>query len=135
MVARNKRFVYGTFYWPGKARKLEPPPPPFMLLSPRAAQLRAWDKIAIEIIREYSANELIGKLYYQGGMNQWTPIEPSQLADIDWYKWYKRISAPLREQAKSFYFDMEGSGRWAVLHFRNESDESGPYVAVALRFK
>jgi hypothetical protein len=28
----------------------------------------------------------------------------------------------------------KGSGRWAVLHFRNESDETGPYVAVALRY-
>jgi hypothetical protein len=31
----------------------------------------------------------------------------------------------MREKSKEYYFDMEGSGHWAVLHFRNESDESG----------
>jgi len=29
---------------------------------------------------------------------------------------------------------MEGSGYWEVVNFRNESDETGPYVAVALKY-
>ena|SRR5216684_5493131 len=126
-----KRFVYGTFAWPGKKQGITPPQPPFTLLSPT---LTAWDKLALEVIREYGANEFIGKAYFLGAFNNWTPVEPSQVENLEWFKWYKRIPSPVRENAKQYYFDMEGSGHWAVLHFRNESDESGPYFAIALRY-
>jgi hypothetical protein len=36
---------------------------------------------------------------------------------------------------RNLFFEMEGSGRWEVEHFREESDETGPYVAVALKYK
>jgi hypothetical protein len=52
------------------------------------------------------------------------------MAELPLHEWYKRF---LRDR-RGLYFDMQGSGRWEVLHFRNESDESGPYVAVAARF-
>ncbi len=131
MVERSKRFVYGKFHWP--ADKLAPPPrPPVPLVV--APPLTAWDQVAIEILREYGANELIGKLYSKGAFNNWVPIEPSQAADIDWFKWAKRLGPTGRNNPNIFHFDMEGSGRWSVLHFRNESDETGPYVAVALKY-
>ncbi len=131
MVERSKRFVYGKFHWP--ADKLPPPPrPPFPLVV--APPLTAWDQVAIEILREYGANELIGKLYSKGAFNNWVPIEPSQVADIDWFKWAKRLGPTGLNNPNIFHFDMEGSGRWSVLHFRNESDETGPYVAVALKY-
>jgi hypothetical protein len=93
-----------------------------------------WDRVAVEVIREYSANEFIGKLYAYTSLNQWLPMEPSKLKDQVWFSWYQRFPPAIREKAQPFYFDMEGSGRWAILHCRNESDESGPYVAIALRY-
>src|SRR5215468_5787039 len=44
------------------------------------------------------------------------------------------LTSELAKKAPQFIvFDMQGSGPWEVLHFRIESNESGPYVAVALR--
>ena len=131
MVERNKRFVYGMFHWPG--RPTEPAltrPPIIITTAPNAL-----DEIAVEVIaREYGANELIGKLYFKGSFNQWIALEPSKVENLEWFQWYKRLPSKMREAAKEYYFDMTGSGHWAVLHFRIESDETGPYVAVALRY-
>lgn len=133
MVERGRRFVYGRFHWPtekvGRPKELP-------LLSPALApSLSAWDQFAIEIIREYGANELIGKLYGKSVANAWTPIEPSRAASsLDWFKWYQKLDAHTRQIPGLFSFEMEGSGTWNVLHFRNESDQTGPYVAVALRY-
>jgi len=126
-----KRFVYGTFEWPGKKGGITPPIRPF---TPVNATLTSWDKLALEVIREYGANEFIGKAYFTGAFNTWTPVEPSSVTNLEWFKWYKKLPPPVREAAKIYYFDMEGSGHWAVLHFRNESDEAGPYLAIALRY-
>ena len=121
MVERNKRFVYGTFYWPTKKK----------LGIPRIVDM---DRVAVEVIRDYGANELVGKIYTKGTANQWIPLDPSKEGEVEWFSWYKKFPPGVRNNAKMYYFDMEGSGRWAVLHFRNESDESGTYVAVALRY-
>lgn len=130
----SKRFVYGKFHWPSKERELEPlPRPPFVL--PGTAKPTAWDQVALEVLREYGANELIGKIYFKGNFNQWVPAEPSQVTDLEWFKWYLKLPTQARDAKHGYYFDMVGSGRWEVLHFRNESDETGPYVAMALRFR
>jgi len=129
MVDTNKRFVYGSFFWPGRATKRPPSRPTWV-----GQTLDAWDQVAIEIIREYGANELIGKMYWKGALNQWLPIQPKLVSDIEWFKIFHKLPEPLRVGTKVYYFEMEGSGRWSVLHFRTESDEMGPYVAVALRY-
>jgi hypothetical protein len=131
MVEKNKRFVYGTFNWFSKPQKTTLPPP-----LARALKLpeKIRDRVAVEIVREYGPNELIGKIYTKGTANNWIPLEPSEAEEIDWFKSYKMFSANVRTAPKMYYFDMEGSGHWAVLHFRNESDDIGPYVAVALRY-
>jgi hypothetical protein len=49
-------------------------------------------------------------------------------------QWYKKLGPAMRTSPTLYYFDMEGSGHWTVLHFRTESDETGIYVAVALRY-
>ena len=113
----SRRFVYGTFHRPGKPKLPAPP----------------WEKVAIEVLREYSANEIIGKVYVQVGGN-WTPILLPAVENSDWYKWYKKLPAHFRNRAKAYYFDMDGSGPWRVLHFRTESDETGPYFAVAIQY-
>jgi len=132
MVEKSKRFVYGTFHWPGD--QLTPPPRPHVPLVVVTRPLTAHDQVAIEILREYGANELIGKMYYKGALNQWLPIEPRSIADVAWYTVFHKMPPAARTNTKMYYFHMEGSGRWSVLHFRTESDETGPYVAVALRY-
>src|SRR4029077_14221874 len=49
---------------------------------------------------------------------------PVRAEEFEWMKWYKRLGAPLRAAGKVYYFDMEGSRHWGVLHFRTESDEA-----------
>ena len=114
-------FVYGRFVRQrGRSpfhRTSVPPLPP------------GSEDFAIEVLREYSSKEFLGKLYarvsYSG---DWAPVFPIKAASYDWYKWVSEKHQPL-------YFAMDGSGIWEVVNFRNESDESGPYVAVALKYK
>ena len=131
VVQSSRRFVYGWFHWPGKKPKSSLPPHPISILMSAAS---AWDQVALEIIREHSANELLGKLYIRGAGGSWVLAELSKIVGLEWYIWYQRVSAEFRARGKSFYFEMEGSGKWQVLHFRNESDETGPYIAAALRY-
>lgn len=97
-------------------RKAGLPPPPWL------------DDFAIEILREHSATEFTGKLYSrEGSPISWIPIPPDKVSGFRWYSYFSRTR-------KWLAFRMEGSSiPWEVLHFRNESDESGLYVAVALR--
>ena len=109
-------FVYGTFLWIQKPRT--------------QAFFGTADEpdIALEILREFSASEFVGKLYTKPVIGKWTIAEFEQIRQTAWYE--------VSEKAPQFIvFDMRGSGPWEVLHFRIESDESetGPYVAVALR--
>jgi hypothetical protein len=114
MSISKKPFVYGGFRWP--QRKAGLPPPPWM------------DTFALEILREYSATEFLGKLYSrEGSPSTWYPLPPDKVSDYRWYVWFSKMH-------KFLAFRMEGSSvPWEVLHFRNESDETGLYVAVALR--
>jgi hypothetical protein len=119
----QKTFVYGTFRWPtrGKIGASLPPPPgiPLMTTGPRDT--------ALEILREFNTSELVGKIYFQVPNQPWVPARPDLVAYAPWYVHFARFHAHT-------YFDMDGSGLWEVLHFRNESDETGLYVAVALRY-
>jgi len=137
MVSQVTRpFIYGRFVWPGKGKKAKAGE-----LAPRAAHAAGLsplfdeDRIAVEVLREFSATELVGKLYLMGG----SPLSFSRadLATVkqqEWYQWYTKMSKAMREAAQSFYFDVEGSGPWAVLFLRSESDDSGPYLAIGLRY-
>lgn len=108
-VALNRTFVYGDF-WSGKQR---------------ASQTPIMQPFAIEILREFSANEFVGKLFARAG-DSWRPSTKSGLHNYRWYADYLK--------GQRLYFEMEGSGQWQVQHFREESDDSGPYIAVALKF-
>jgi hypothetical protein len=81
---------------------------------------------AIEIVREYSANQFVGKLYRKSTSGNWVPVDAGRLETYPWYKQF--------QETKQLQFEMDGSGPWDVLHFRVESDETGPYVAVALQY-
>ncbi len=117
-VTKSSRpFVYGTFHFkalPGLKRTVPAPPgprPPF----------------ALEILREFSANELIGKLY-QDVNGAWVPMQPQWLSSFDWGAMYEKSRGKIK-----IVFDMAAAGVWDVEHFREESDETGLYVAAALR--
>lgn len=115
-VKPHKTFVYGRFLWPEAVFKGLPPPP-----------TRSGPDIAIEILREFGTSEMMGKIYSRVLADTWQPLEPNTARGWGWYVYFSRTQ-------KQVFFDMEGSGLWEVRHFRNESDENGPYVAVALRF-
>ena len=112
-VKVNKTFVYGDFLF---AKRRTVPPPP------------GGQPFAIEILREFSTTELIGKLYLRAG-GSWVPATRDALMNFEWYR-MKVMKVPLRFLS----FAMEGSGIWHVQNIRDESDDSGPYIAVALKF-
>ena len=117
MYVKTGRFVYG---------ELQPP-----LGRPsgyKSVMGNAEPEFAVEIVREYSANELVGKLYRRGYSGQWTPVDPGTLEMPE-----RKHRFP-RSSPGEWKFQMTGSGVWKVLHLRIESDEAGPYVAIALRY-
>jgi len=65
------------------------------------------DRVAVEVIREYGANELVGKIYTKGTANQWIPLDPSKEGEVEWFSWYKKFPPGVRNNAKMYYFDME----------------------------
>jgi len=132
-VQVTRPFIYGRFVWPGKGKKAKGPSSVPKSLPPLYDY--DFDRVAVEVLREFTATELVGKLYLMGG----SPITFSRadmtvIKDQEWYKWYNRLSKQMRESGRDFYFDVEGSGPWSVLFLRNESDDSGPYIAVGLRY-
>jgi len=114
-----KTFVYGTFIWPRKKKDMKDALP-----SPPGSSA---DYYAIEILREFSTTEFIGKLYTKWS-GSWTPLSPSQLEFLPWHRWYLGLRMPAAE----LHFRMDAGGIWKVLNLRKESDPNGPYVAVAL---
>jgi hypothetical protein len=122
----NRTFVYGDFFT-SKKHSLPPIMQPF----------------AIEILREFSTTEFVGKLFYRAG-GSWLPANRSMLHNHKWFENYqkslnqaKKIHRGLsmeEEFQSTLFFAMEGSGIWRVQNIRDESDDSGPYIAVALKF-
>jgi hypothetical protein len=88
--------------------------------------------IAVEILREFSALEMIGKIYALTRDRNWAPVTP---LGVSQYSWYKDYQEALRRK-QSFFFEGQGADTpdvWKVLYIRQESDEVGSYLAVALR--
>lgn len=111
----NRTFVYGDFFLSKKKLTASLPP----LTQP----------FAVEILREFSSTEFVGKLYVRVG-GSWIAATRDMLSEYTWYR------AALSPGASRFLqFRMEGSGFWRVENLRDESDESGPYVAIALKFE
>jgi hypothetical protein len=81
--------------------------------------------IAIEILREFSSTELVGKVFAKTRGGDWAPVSPPGLRLFNWHQEFTK-NKPL-----GFWIDM--SNPWEVLYFRTESDDTGPYVAVGLR--
>jgi hypothetical protein len=123
----SRTFVYGDFFL-GKKSRSKP-------------ALPGTQPFAIEILREFSSTEFIGKLFYRAG-GEWFPANRSMLHNSNWFTDYqkslKKIHRGLNTEeefqpTKALFFAMEGSGIWHVQNIRDESDDSGPYIAVALK--
>ena len=93
-----------------------PPPTPFEMD----------DQMAVEILREFGASELVGKLYSRPVAAEWSPVQPSLVHLLPWYEAFTKNPTLV-------VFDMEGSEPWQVLFVRRESDEQGIYTAIALK--
>jgi hypothetical protein len=109
-MTSNRTFMYGTFASPEEFSGLRPGLPP---------------EVAIEILREFSASELVGKIYVKGRGGNWVPVSDPAVRDYIWYRDFKKT--------KNLEFWMDGSAPWKVLYFRIESDDAGPYLAVGLK--
>ncbi len=119
-MTSSRTFMYGTFSLGASTpRRSSIPPPPSLERVPGTAT------IAIEILREFSASELVGKVYVKGRAGNWGPVSQDGVRDYEWYSEFGN--------GKNVEFRMDGSHPWKVLNFRVESDDSGPYVAVGLK--
>jgi hypothetical protein len=117
MVTSNRVFLYGHFL--DRKEKSGPPMPPT-------------PTVAIEILREFSPSELIGKIYVQTRDMNWQPLSPSGANSYSWFTAYRSMQQD-EQSRNSLYFQTPERDYWEVIYFRQESDESGAYMAAALR--
>lgn len=118
----SRSFVYGWFRWQTEghgSRLLEK-----ILL----AGNRSEPNTAIEILREYGPSEMLGRIHVKEAGANWERLSPDGASNCGWYEFYL-------QNHRDVFFEMKGSGLWEVVNFRNESDETGPYLAVALSFQ
>jgi hypothetical protein len=126
-VTPDKVFIYGRFKHPGEVPLLPFPfAPTAPIGSPIISAFNTAPDVAVEILREFSATELVGKVYVLGRGSAWSPVSQPGIRAYSWYQDFPRLGLIL---------DTEGSNPWKVLYFRQESDDSGPYVAVGLKLE
>jgi hypothetical protein len=118
-LVEQRVFVYGEFSFEYQALR--------ELLEKRHRPISAEEPpVAIEILREFSPQEFIGKVYVLRE-SAWRPVTPEAASSFGWYTSF--------QEAKPVVFNMKGSRRWEVEWFRFESSarSPNPYLAVALR--
>lgn len=118
-IVEKRPFVYGNFNLPSHRLPggLKPPAVP-----------AGYSPYAIEILREFSASEFVGKLYALTPSLQWAILRPEDATAMMWY-------TIARKSPHMIKFIMQGSGEWTLKSIRTETDEAGPYVAVGLSSK
>lgn len=122
----NRVFIYGTFVqdeqnllpFLSSLGSMTAPPPPTPLLPPEA----------IEILREPSITQLIGKLYHLTPARNYQPVTPFGIGN---FTWFAEIRSALKENRKYFFEAAQGD-KWLVRWLRQESDDAGSYMAIAL---
>jgi hypothetical protein len=121
MVISSKRiFIYGNFV-DRAAHALGLPPPPNQ------------PTVALEILREFSALEFVGRVYVLSPGRNWQPVSPMGVREYDWFRKYRDILQHKKTTANKLLFETQERDFWEVLYLREESDESGAYMAAALR--
>jgi hypothetical protein len=122
-VAGKRVFIYGNFVdKEERARRgANPAPRP--------------PTIAVEILREFSATELVGRVYILTGGRNWQPASPDGIRNYTWFQTYYQgyREAQHKRNHGRLYFETQEKDHWGVLYLRQESDESGAYVAVAMQ--
>jgi hypothetical protein len=84
---------------------------------------------AIEILREFSTLELIGKVYVLTSNRNYQPVTPLGVRNFNWYNDFQKASM----NKEKFYFRAKNGDLWTVPWIRLESDDSGAYIAAALK--
>ncbi len=125
----NRVFIYGQFL-----AEYETRPKPLFLgqsLEPigKPISVPELSPIAIEILREPSVLELIGKVYVWTINRNYQPVTPLGVGNFNWYEQYQAAS----RNKEKYYFKAKDGDLWQVPWMRQESDESSAYIAVALK--
>lgn len=84
---------------------------------------------AVEILREPSILELVGKIYALTSGRNYQPVTSLGVRNYMWYQRYQHATA----NGEKFYFKVKDGDLWLVAWMRLESDETGSYIAVALK--
>jgi hypothetical protein len=118
----NRVFIYGRFLsesdYAGIYGIL---PPPLAVLPP----------FALEILREPSLSEVIGKVYaFVSSTRNYLPVTPYGVSN---YSWYKELVLPSSQKQEKLFFDVQNGDKWLVRWVRQESDDSGQYIAAGLQ--
>jgi hypothetical protein len=112
-------FIYGRFVEEGA-------PTIGSLLVP---ELPGLPTEAIEILREPTVLELVGKVYVLTSNRNYLPVTPLGVRSFTWYQEYQNAA---KNKAK-FNFHAQDGDLWHVPWIRQESDEAGAYMAVGLK--
>ncbi|HEV2988964.1 MAG TPA: hypothetical protein VG759_11010 [Candidatus Angelobacter sp.] len=108
----NRVFIYGQFLAESELPKSPTVPP-----------------LALEILREPSVLEAIGKLYVLTSQQNYRPVTPYGVTNFSWYDDFRRSS----EKGTKLFFEAEHGDKWLVRWLRQESDDAGgAYMAVGL---
>src|SRR3989442_1541772 len=102
VIPLSRTFVYGSFM--NKADALRLRRGEILGLPPRP-------EVAIEILREFSASEFIGKTYVQAPGGSWQQVTHYGISNYEWFKEFSK---------GRLYFKMQDGDFWDVLHFRKE---------------
>lgn len=123
MVVESKHvFIYGNFLNQEERSRRLPMP------------IEAYSS-AIEVLREFSATELVGKVYIRTPGGNLRAVSPMGVRTYAWYLEYERFLRNGRPADQALFFEAQNGDYWEVLYFRSESDESGGYIAVALKLE
>jgi hypothetical protein len=117
-------FIYGRFLEENEAN----PSFPLPFILPKLPEPELSTE-AIEILRELSLFELIGKVYVLTSSRNYQAVTPLGVRNFDWFKQYQQAS----EKKEKFYFKAKEGDLWRVPWMRLESDDSGSYIAVGLK--
>lgn len=82
---------------------------------------------AIEILREPSVHEFVGKIYVLTSDRNYQPVTPLGVRNFSWFTDYQKAA----KNKLKFYFEADLGDLWRVPWLRQESDEAGAYMAAA----
>lgn len=116
----ERRFTYGKYLEEGELRQAGD-------ISTRLDSGTLLPTIALEILREFEADEFAGRVYIAVG-ESWRMVTPQVAIDYVWSRDFR--------EGKRGYFILKGSPAiWKVVDIRGEDDpeKAREYVAITLR--